>query len=270
MINPMLNTAIKAARSAGDLIMRYWDRLDTVKPIEKQKNDFVTEVDQLAEEQIIQIIKKNYPQHSILAEESGSQGDSEYLWIIDPLDGTTNFIHGIPHFCVSIALQYRGKIEQGVIYDPIRQEIFSATRGSGAKMNQTRLRVSTQPAIHGALIGTGFPFRAGQSIEEYLSVLAEIMPVAAGLRRAGAAALDLAYVAAGRFDAFWEGGLSAWDIAAGALLVREAGGLVGDFSGSENFLANGQVVAGNPKIFKALLQNIQTGIKKYGEVSKSS
>jgi myo-inositol-1(or 4)-monophosphatase len=262
MIHPMLNTAIAAARQAGDLIVRYSDRLETLTFAEKQKNDFVSEVDQHCEQLIIQTIQERYPDHSFLAEEgSNIEGDSDYLWIIDPLDGTNNFMHGIPHFCVSIAVQVKGRLEQGVIYDPIRQELFTASRGNGARLNQRRLRVSTHQTLDGALLGTGFPYKAHQSIKTYLATLETIMPIAAGLRRAGSAALDLAYVAAGRFDGFWEMDLSAWDIAAGALLIKEAGGLVGGFDGSENYLETGNVIAGNPKIFKELLKSVQVALR---------
>lgn len=262
MSQPLLNAAITAARKAADIILRYWDRLDLITYTEKEKNDFVTQVDQLAEEEIIKFLKKSYPDHSILAEESGRHDGDDYLWLIDPLDGTTNFMHGIPHFCVSIALHHQGKPQIGVVYDPIRQELFTARRGSGAQLNQQRIRVSKQTSLSGAILGTGFPYRSDQSIQDYLLTLEALLPIALGLRRAGSAALDLAYVAAGRFDAFWEFGLKPWDIAAGALMVRESGGLLSDFNGGETFFEHGNIVAGNSKIFKELLQILQKSLKQ--------
>jgi myo-inositol-1(or 4)-monophosphatase len=220
----MLNIAIGAARSAGNVIVRNLERVDRLTIGTKQRNDFVTEVDRLAEHEIIRVIHRAYPDHAILAEESGAQGDNEYEWVIDPLDGTTNFLHGFPQFAVSIALRHRGRLDQAVVYDPLRQELFTASRGSGATLNDRRIRVSRANGLTGSLLGTGFPFRQQQHLDAYLEMFRVLFPDAAGIRRAGAAALDLAYVAAGRLDGFWEIGLSPWDIAAGALLVLEAGG----------------------------------------------
>lgn len=253
----MLNMAVRAARSAGNLIVRYVDRLDTLSVTAKKRNDFVSEVDHLAEDEIIRILRKAYPSHGILAEESGSREGDEYVWVIDPLDGTTNFLHGFPQFAVSIALKHKGRIEQGVVYDPLRQELFTATRGTGALLNDRRLRVSRQTSLEGALLGTGFPFKMQQHLDTYLATFKALFPQTAGIRRAGAASLDLAYVASGRLDGFWEIGLSEWDMAAGILLVQEAGGIVGDFSGGHEFLATGNIITGNPKVFVAMVKAIQ-------------
>jgi len=259
----MLNIALRAARSAGELIFRSIERLDVISVNEKDANDYVSEVDNAAEQTIVTALRKAYPTHSILGEESGfSEGSGDgkdYLWIIDPLDGTTNFLRGVPHFAVSIACKYRGRLEHAVILDPVRQEEFTASRGRGAALNGRRMRVSPRKSLEGALLGTGFPFREGQmdNLENYLGMFRALTGQTAGIRRAGAASLDLAYVAAGRFDAFWEFGLSEWDMAAGALLVQEAGGLVSDFTGSHEFLEKGNIVAGNTKCFKAVLTAIQ-------------
>ncbi|EKD55439.1 MAG: myo-inositol-1(or 4)-monophosphatase [uncultured bacterium] len=259
MKEPFLNIAIQAARAAGNIIIRALDRLDKVKITEKQPNDYVTEVDQHAERDIIAIIRKAYPKHGILAEESGeTEGVDDYTWIIDPLDGTRNFIHGFPHFAVSIALSYKGKIEHGVIYDPIRQELFTASRGKGAQLNNRRIRVSTHKELSECLLGTGFPFRhSADLITAYTDSLKALLPLAGDVRRAGAATLDLAYVACGRLDGFWEMGLKPWDMAAGSLLIKEAGGLVSDFTGAEDYLKTGNIAAGNPKILKLLLKKIK-------------
>ena len=255
-MHPTLNIAIKAARNAGNVIVRSMDQLDTLSVSTKGRNDFVSEVDKQAEQEIIKVIRKTYPSHGILAEESGSHEGDEYLWIIDPLDGTTNFLHGFPQFAVSIALQHKGRLEHAVIYDPLRQELFSATRGSGAQLNERRIRVSNAKGLEGSLLGTGFPFRDMGFLDNYIEILKTIMPQAAGVRRPGSAALDLAYVAAGRLDGFWEFGLKPWDLAAGALIIQEAGGLLSDFDGGSDYLKSGNVVAGNAKILKALLQTI--------------
>lgn len=255
--SPLLNIAVTAARQAGDLISRASQRLDKVNTVIKQHNDFVTQIDTHAERIIIDTIRANYPSHGILGEESGYQEGDDYQWIIDPLDGTTNFIHGFPHYAVSIALKYKGKVEYGVIYDPMRQELFTAMRGKGAYLNNTRLRVSVQKEMEGALLGTGFPIRDPHNLPRYLSMFTAIFNKnIAGIRRAGSAALDLAYVAAGRLDGFWEITLREWDIAAGILLVKEAGGLVSDFMGGEDYFKTGNVVAANPKLFKQILQAI--------------
>lgn len=256
-MHPLINIANRAARSAGNIITRSLERLDTLKVTEKQYNDFVTEIDKKAEQVIIEAIHKVYPNHSILAEESGKTEGNDITWIIDPLDGTTNYIHGFPHFAVSIAIQNKDRIEHGLIYDPVRQETFTASRGEGAQLNNYRLRVSNRVGLQGALLGTGFPYRDLEHMDAYLKTLRTLIPQVAGIRRAGAATLDLAYVAAGRLDGFWEFNLAPWDLAAGALLIQEAGGIVSDVDGSENFLTSGNIVAGNPKVFKALLQSIQ-------------
>ena len=251
-LHPMVNVAIKAARAAGNIINRAALDVESVRISQKQVNDFVTEVDQAAEAAIIETLLTSYPGHGILAEESGQEHgakDSEFVWIIDPLDGTTNFIHGLPIYCVSIALAVRGKIEQAVIYDPTRNDLFTATKGRGAFQNDRRLRVSKRIRMKDCLISTGFPFRPGDNFQTYLAMMAEIMPRCAGMRRPGAAALDLAYVAAGYTDGFFEAGLSPWDMAAGSLLVTEAGGLVGNFTGEANFLDQKECLAGNPKIY---------------------
>lgn len=256
-MHPMLNTAITAARKAGTIISRSVDRIDTLTITNKAQNDFVTEVDQKAEIAIIEIISKAYPSHSFLGEETGRSGDSDYLWIIDPLDGTTNFLHGFPQFAVSIALEYKGEITQGVVYDPISQELFTASKGDGAQLNNRRLRVTPRKSLQGALLGTGFPFKQQQHLDTYLETFKALFPDTAGIRRPGSAALDLAYLAAGRIDGFWEIGLNSWDIAAGVLLVKEAGGVVGDFSGGDEYLKTGNVVAGNLNVYEDILKRIQ-------------
>jgi myo-inositol-1(or 4)-monophosphatase len=260
MREPLINIAIQAARSAGNIIIRALDRLDKVKVTQKSPNDYVTEIDQKAEHEIISVIRKAHPNHGILAEESGETvGDNDdYVWIIDPLDGTRNFIHGFPQFAISIAISYKGKIEHGVIYDPVRQELFSASRGKGAQVNDRRMRVSTNKTLEDSLLGTGFPHRhSSDLIAAYTNSLQAVLPYCGDVRRAGAATLDLAYVAAGRLDGFWELGLKPWDLAAGSLMIKEAGGLVCDLNGSENYLKNGNIVAGNPKVLKLLLQQIR-------------
>ena len=256
-MHPMLNIAVRAARRAGDIIVRHLDRVQGLSVRAKTRNDFVTEVDQLAEAAIIDTLLKAYPGHSILAEESGVQGDNPYRWVIDPLDGTTNFLHGFPQFAVSIALKHKGVIEQGVIYDPLRNELFTATRGEGALLNNRRIRVSRQPGLEGALLGTGFPFREKAYLDTYLATFKTLIEGTAGIRRAGAAALDLAYVACGRLDGFWEFGLKEWDMAAGALLITEAGGMVGDMHGGDTYLQTGAIVGGTPKVFLELLKRIK-------------
>jgi myo-inositol-1(or 4)-monophosphatase len=256
MRHPMLNMAVRAARSAGDVILRYVDRADTVAVAEKERHDFVSEVDRLAEQAIIAVLNRAYPSHAILAEESGSQPGDEYQWIIDPLDGTTNFLHGFPQFAVAVAVRHRAELQHGVVYDPLRNELFTASRGSGAALNERRIRVSKVKHLDGALLGTGFPFRRQQHLEDYLCMFRALFSQTSGIRRAGSAALDLAYVAAGRLDGFWEIGLSPWDMAAGALLVQEAGGLVSDFGGGADFLSRGNIVAGTPAIAQAMLRAI--------------
>ena len=259
-LHPMLNVAIKAARAAGAIINRAALDIESVRVSEKQSNDFVTEVDQAAEKAIIETLLTAYPQHGILAEESGQQHgnpDSEFVWIIDPLDGTTNFIHGFPVYCVSIALSVRGKIEQAVVYDPSRNDLFTATRGRGAFMNDRRIRVSKRIRMADCLLTTGFPFREGQNYEQFMQLFIEMMRCTAGLRRPGSAALDLAYVAAGFSDGFFETGLQPWDVAAGSLLVQEAGGLIGNFTGEADFLHSQECMAASPKIYALMVQMLQ-------------
>jgi len=258
-MHPMLNIAVKAARRAGGIITRAAMNLDQLTITRKAHSDFVSEVDRAAEEAIIKILLNAYPDHSILAEESGKSGQvgkAEYQWIIDPLDGTTNFLHGFPKYCVSIALLHRSVLSQAVIYDPVSDELFTASRGGGAFLNDHRIRVSKRVQLGESLIGTGFPFRDFTHMEAYLAMFRDLIPKTAGIRRPGSAALDLAYVAAGRYDGFWETGLAPWDIAAGCLLILEAGGMVSDLEGNGHYLKSGQVVAGNPKIFAQLLQII--------------
>ena len=254
-MHPMLTTAVKAARKAGGIINRASFDLDKLTVRSKRHNDFVSEVDHAAEEAILGVLRDAYPSHGFLAEESGEKNSrADYVWVIDPLDGTTNFLHGLPQYCVSIALLHKSVPQQAVIFDPNRNELFTATKGSGAFLNDRRIRVSRIDRLDGALVGTGFPFReVEKNLERYMAMFRTIMRGTAGIRRAGAAALDLAWVAAGRMDAFWEIGLSPWDMAAGALLVREAGGLVGDFDGEDGYLASGEIVAANAKVFSAML-----------------
>ena len=255
-LHPMLNIATKAARAAGAIINRGSQDLDILKVSSKGPNDFVSEIDQLAEAAIIEILLTAYPGHGILAEESGREHgaqDSEFTWIIDPLDGTTNFLHGFPAYAVSIALAWRGVVQQAVVYDPTRNDLFYASRGRGAFLNDKRLRVSKRTRLADSLIGTGFPFRRGDNFQRYLKMLEVMMPACAGLRRPGAAALDLCYVAAGWYDGFFETGLQPWDMAAGTLIITEAGGLVGNFTGEADFLYQRELVAGNPKVYGQMI-----------------
>ena len=257
-MHPTLNIAVKAARRAASVINRASTQLDLLTVQSKSPNDFVTEVDRAAEQAIIEVLRDAFPGHGILAEESGESGpESEYTWIIDPLDGTTNFIHGMPQYAVSIAQTKNGVLEHAVVYDPNTNEMFTASRGAGAFLNDRRIRVSRRTRLNEALIGTGFPFRRFDHVDAYLAMFKELTQKTAGIRRPGAASLDLAYVAAGRFDGFWEMGLSPWDMAAGVLLIQEAGGLVSDLSGEANYLTTGNLVAGTPKIFGQLLPIIQ-------------
>jgi myo-inositol-1(or 4)-monophosphatase len=257
-MHPVLNIAKRAALEAGKIMLRNWERLDTLQITEKQRIDFVSEVDLQSEQEIIRTLNKIYPDHAILAEESGESGSSdEYQWIIDPLDGTANYLHGFPHFAVSIGLKHRGRLEAGLIYDPIKQDIFTASRGQGAQLNDRRIRIKPRPSLDGAMVATGIPARQMKHKPAFLDMMGDMMSGGAQLRRTGSAALDLAYVAAGRLDGFWEIGLSPWDMAAGAVMVLEAGGLVGDFSGDMHFLESGNIVCGSPKVFKGLLQAIQ-------------
>jgi myo-inositol-1(or 4)-monophosphatase len=255
-LHPMLNIAIKAARAAGGVINRASLDIEKVQVEAKGVNDFVTEVDRHAEAVIVDILLAAYPGHGILAEESGRElgaKDSEFLWIIDPLDGTTNFIHGFPVYAVSIALAWRGVVQQAVVYDPNRNDLFYASRGRGAYLNDRRLRVSKRLRLADSLVGTGFPFRKGDNFKRYMKMFEEISQQCAGLRRPGAASLDLCYVAAGYYDGFFETGLSPWDIAAASLIITEAGGLIGNFSGEADFLYQREVVAGNPKVYGQLV-----------------
>ena len=251
-MHPMLNIGIRAARAAGDHIVRSMDRIERLNVSSKGLNDFVSDVDKRAEEIIIDTIHKSYPGHGILAEESGQHGTHEFQWIVDPLDGTTNFLHGFPHFAVSIALEYRGQLDQAVVYDPLKQELFTASKGGGAFLNNRRIRVSQHKSLQGALLGTGFPFGESDRLEIFIESFRAIFPMTAGIRRAGTASLDLAYVACGRLDGFWEYGLKIWDMAAGALLITEAGGIVSSINTNENFLKDGNIVTGNAKIHKEL------------------
>ena len=263
-MHPMVNIALSAARKAGEIIARAADRVDLLEVSRKADNDFVSEIDRAAEHEIVYQLRKSYPDHEILAEESGLSGEAQraagsYRWIIDPLDGTTNFLHGIPHYAVSIACMRDGRLEHAVILDPIRREEFTATRGAGAQLNGKRIRVGTRSGLKEAVLGTGIPFREPtiEHLSAYLQTLEQFARRSAGIRRAGAAALDLAYVAAGRLDGFWEIGLQPWDLAAGALLVQEAGGLVSDFDGGNAWMDDGHIVAANPKCLKAMLQVIR-------------
>ena len=253
-MHPLLNIAVKAARRAGAIINRAALDRSKLEVRAKQKNDFVTQVDKAAEAAIIDIIHKAHPDHAILAEESGAINANEFCWIIDPLDGTTNFIHGFPQYCVSIGIQHRGAMAHGVIYDPTKNELFTASKGRGAFLDDRRMRVSKCLRLQDALVATGFPFKEMSHVDRYVGQMKTVMQNSSGMRRAGAAALDLAYVAAGRFDAFWELGLSPWDMAAGSLMIQEAGGLVGDLAGDAGFLETGEIAAATPKVFPELLR----------------
>ena len=260
-MEPMLNIALKAARKAGEILEQSFERVDLIEIEKKGRNDFVSEVDRKSEKEVIYHLSKAYPDHKFIGEETGVTGpeDADYEWIIDPLDGTTNFLHGMPHFSVSIACAYKGQLEHAVVLDPMKREEFTASRGRGATLNGRRIRVSDRLSFDGALIGTGIPFNgyALEHIDAYLACMKEIASETAGIRRPGSAALDLAYVAAGRFDAFWEMNLKQWDVAAGILLVQEAGGLISDFRGGHDFLKAGNLVCSTPKIFKPILQIVQ-------------
>jgi myo-inositol-1(or 4)-monophosphatase len=257
-MHPALNVIIKAARRASQIINRSSSELDHLKVTTKRQSDFVTEVDKAAEAAIIEVLREAYPEYGILAEESGEtagQGaGSEYQWIIDPLDGTTNYIHGFPQYAISIALAYKGQVTQALVYDTLRNEMFTASKGGGAFLNERRIRVSKCLKLEDSLIGTGFPYRSFEHVDAYLGMFKELMQKTSGIRRPGAASLDLAYVACGRLDGFWEFGLSPWDVAGGALLISEAGGLISDLAGNESYLETGNVIAGTPKIFAQLLQ----------------
>ena len=257
----MLTTAVKAAREAAEIIQFGARNLDRLTVESKAPGDFVSEIDRNAEAAIVDTLLGAYPNHGIIAEEGSgaTRGNpqSDFIWIIDPLDGTTNFLHGMPTYCVSIALQEKGKLSQGVIYDPNRNDLFTASRGAGAYMNNRRMRVSKTLKLRDALIGTGFPFRDGAAFDDYVTQLKNMMPKTAGLRRPGSAALDLAYVAAGFYDGFWEIKLNQWDMAAGALMILEAGGLVTGIDGEDSYMDSGSIVAGTPKIFAEMLKTLQ-------------
>jgi len=249
----LLNTAIQAARRAGDTTMRYAKRVDELDVRSKSRNDFVSQVDEIAEKLIIESIHERYPGHGILGEETGRQGDDEYLWIIDPLDGTTNFLHGFPMFAVSIGLQIKGRMQVGVVYDPNRQELFTAIQGVGAQLDGRRLRINQKRELAGSLIGTGFPYRENDRwMEQYLNQFRAVMNVAGDVRRPGSAALDLCYLACGRMDGFWEFGLQPWDIAAGSLILREAGGMISSMTDDGDYMETGNIIAGAPKVHTEL------------------
>ena len=256
-MHPILNIGIRAARAAGETIVRSMEQVSKLEVNEKYLNDYVSEVDKKSEQVIIDTVLKSYPEHGILAEESGQHGEGEYQWVVDPLDGTTNFLHGFPQFAVSIAVKHRNNLEHAVIYDPLRQELFTATRGSGAQLNNRRIRVSNRKNLKGALLGTGFPFGNNDKLEKFLETFRSIFPLTAGIRRPGAASLDLAYVACGRLDGFWEFGLKEWDIAAGALLITEAGGMVSGIDPAEDYLTTGNILGANPHIMKLMRERIQ-------------
>lgn len=261
-MHAMLNVAVMAARSGGNSLIRNMNKLDKMVIEQKGRNDFVSEADRAAESAVIETILKHYPDHAIQAEESGKTGESDYVWVIDPLDGTTNYLHRFPVFCVSIALQHKGRAEHAVVYDPLRQELFTASRGQGAQLDGRKIRVSGLTDMAMALIGTGFPYRSSnEEMGPYMNMLVNAMKHTSGIRRPGAAALDLAYVAAGRLDAFWETGLMPWDLAAGALIIREAGGMVSALDGGENYMETGHVLCGSPRIYRELAKLFAPDIK---------
>ncbi len=263
-MHPLLNTAVKAARRAADIQTRAARNLDRVRVDSKGPKDFVSDIDKASEAAIVEVLLEAYPDHTVVAEEgtTGGKADSEFRWIIDPLDGTHNFIHGVPHWNISIAMEFRGVLTHGLVYDPMRNDLFTATRGAGAFLNNKRIRVSSVRNASEALVATGFPFKDGAQFDRYMAMLRDVMPQFSGMRRAGAAALDLAYVAAGWYDCFWEMNLNAWDVGAGALLVLEAGGLVTDVYGEENYMKNGHIVAGNPRMFAELLKLLSPHVAK--------
>ena len=258
-MNPMLNIAIRAARKAGNVIAKNYERRDDIQTSKKGINDYVTSVDKAAEAEIIEIIQKSYPDHTIISEERGAlEGkDSDIQWVIDPLDGTTNFVKGLPHFSVSIAIRVKNRTEVGVVYDPIRNELFTAVRGEGAKLNEVRLRVDSQNELNGAILATGFPFKQPSLMPTQFAIMNNLIDEAADFRRTGSAALDLCYVASGRVDGYFEMGLKPWDCAAGDLIVREAGGLVCDFNAGHGYLRSGNIVAAPARILKEMLNKIQ-------------
>lgn len=261
-MHALLNVAIMAARKAGNSLIRNLNRLEKLNVEQKGYNDYVSDADRQAEEMVIDVIHKHYPDHAILAEESGVQGESDHVWIIDPLDGTTNYLHGFPVFAVSIGLQVKGRMEHAVVYDPMRQELFTASRGQGAQVDGRKIRVSGCKDLEHSLIGTGFPFRsATRETGPYMKMLEKVLQNTSGIRRPGAAALDLAYVAAGRLDGFFETGLAPWDVAAGSLIIREAGGIVSGLDGSEDYFESGHILCGTPKIYSGLAKLCAREIK---------
>jgi myo-inositol-1(or 4)-monophosphatase len=261
-MHALLNVAVMAARRAGAVLGRNFNKRDKLTVEKKGHNDYVTSADLAAEKAIIDVIHKHYPDHAILAEESGVQGDSDYVWIIDPLDGTTNYLHGFPVFGISIALQIEGRLEHAVVYEPMREELFTASRGAGAQLDGHKIRVSGNKDLERSLIGTGFPYRqADEELEPYLAMLAKVIKNTSGVRRPGSAALDLCSVACGRLDAFWETGLKSWDLAAGTLIIREAGGIVSALDGAENHMETGHVLTGSPRIYRGLAKLCASEIK---------
>ncbi|MFC1748232.1 inositol monophosphatase family protein [Pseudomonadota bacterium] len=261
-MHPIINIATRAARQAGQVIMRSAERMDSLNIETKSPNDFVSEVDRQAEQEIIHTIRRAFPDHGILAEESGKKEGDEFQWIIDPLDGTTNYLRQVPQYAVSIAIKQKGRLEHAVVFDPLKDELYTASRGLGAQLNGRRIRVSNTKGLDGALLGTGFPFKDQRYLDVYLETFREMMIPTAGIRRAGSAALDLAYVAAGRFDGFWEFDLQEWDMAAGILLIQEAGGLVSDMHGGHDIFETGHIIAGNPKVFKAMIKSLHPHTQK--------
>lgn len=263
-MHPMLNIAVRAARAAGKILVKNFGETASYKAQMKSHNDWVTALDQAAEEAIVATIRKSYPDHSILAEESGlTEGkDADVQWIIDPLDGTTNYLRGIPHFCISIAVAIKGSVQHAVVYDPMREDLFTASKGAGAQLNGKRLRVSGMKDLNGTMLATGFPFKNKTLLPVHQGIFADLFEQVADMRRAGAAALDLAYVASGKFDGFWEFGLKSWDIAAGDLLVREAGGIVTEFNGGHGYLKSGNIVAGTPKVVQQILSKARPHLPK--------
>ncbi len=263
-MDPLVNIGIKAARRAGSFIVRYLDRLEQVAVEKKGRRDFVSEIDRMAEQDIIDTIHHAYPDHSILAEESGTRSgtsdnpESELEWIIDPLDGTTNFLHGHPHFCVSLGIRKSGVMQHAIIFDPLREELFTATRGKGAQLNSRRIRTSGKSSLDESLVATGFPLRDMSKLDSSMKILRAVLPKASDIKVSGSAALDLAYVACGRLDGYWETGIQAWDMAAGSLLVREAGGLTADFAGGQSFLETGDIVAANQPMFNELMSIVKS------------
>ena len=261
-MNALQNVAVMAARRGGDVLIRHLNKLEKLNVEKKGHNDFVSDADRAAEEAVIEVILRHYPDHAILAEESGARGESDTVWVIDPLDGTTNFLHGFPQFCVSVGVRVKGRTEAAAVYDPMRQELFAASRGNGATLDDRKIRVSGRRDLEHALIGTGFPFRnADMEMGPYLGMLGKVVRNTSGVRRPGAAALDLCYVAAGRLDAFWETGLKPWDLVAGSLLIREAGGIVSGLDGSEDFLESGHILCGTPKVYAGLAKLCAHDIK---------